>query len=780
MVTKGSPVTIWCEGSLQANAYSLYKENITHPWKNSVPNSPSIKTCFRIESMSSQHAGLYQCAYYITGNILSELSDPLLLVVTGVYTAPSLSAQPSPVVASGENVSLSCRSQNTSGTFHLLKEGGADLPRHMASTTQAGKWSQAVFTMGPMGTSHAGTYRCYASPSSYPHMWSQPSDPLHIQVTGVHREPSLSAHPGSLVLPGDSLTLQCHSQSGFDRFALTKDEGITPPQRLDGQNSPDFPLGHVNQTHGGQYRCYSGHSLSYVWSAPSPPLDILITGMYIKPTLSILPGPSVTLVGKITLQCRSEVWFDTFHLHKVGSRDPPQHLHLQDTSAPFQATFTISPVTSGHKGTYRCYGSNSTSPYLLSHPSDPLELVVSGFYSKPSLSALPSPVVTSGGNVTLQCGSGQRFDRFILTKEENHRFSWTLDSQSHFFSGRYRALFPVAPVTASHRWTFRCHGCYKDRPQVCSLPSDPLELLVSGVSQKPSLLTQQGPITVSGQNLTLQCHSDVSYDRFVLFKEGASDLPRSLVLQPQVGLSQANFSLDTVSSSHGGRYRCYGGHNLSSEWSAPSDPVDILVAGRLPDRPLLSVQSGPTVASGENVTLLCQSQSPTDTFLLSKEGTADPPLRLRSELRAQQYQAEFSMRPVTSAHRGTYRCYRSQSTTPYLLSHPSEPLELLVSGSSEDWFLPPMESGPQRGLKWYQIVLIGISVVLVLLLSLLLFLLLQHQRQSKGRMSVAVASGHEDRGLQNSSSPHADVKDEALCSGETAGLKIGAEQLAPT
>lgn len=95
---------------------------------------------------------------------------------------------------------------------------------------------------------------------------------------GVYREPSLSAQPGSLVLLGDRLTLQCRSDAGFGRFALTKDEGSTPPLRLDGQHSPDFPLGRVSHTRGGRYRCYAAHNLSDAWSAPSAPLDVLIAG----------------------------------------------------------------------------------------------------------------------------------------------------------------------------------------------------------------------------------------------------------------------------------------------------------------------------------------------------------------------------------------------------------------------------------------------------------------------------------------------------------------------
>ncbi|XP_035868549.1 leukocyte immunoglobulin-like receptor subfamily A member 6 isoform X1 [Phyllostomus discolor] len=397
-----------------------------------------------------------------------------------------------------------------------------------------------------------------------------------------------------------------------------------------------------------------------------------------KPTLWAEPGPLILLQRSVTIWCQGTLQAREFHLNKEGSTQPwvrQKPLHPAD-----KVKFSITHMTEYDAGKYHCC---YLSPTGWSQRSDPLELVVTGSYGKPSLSALPSPVVNSEENVTLQCGSQQGFDRFILTKEGEDRLTWTLDSQTHP-SGQVQALFSVGPVIPNHRWRFRCYGCYRETPQKWSQSSNSLELLVSGGSGKPSLLTQQGPIVGSGQSLTLQCHSNISYDRFALSKEGQQDIPQSTVLQPQAGLSQAEFHLGIVSSTHGGRYRCYGGHSLSSKWSAPSDPLDILVAGWLPDRPSLLVQPGPTVASGENVTLLCQSQSQRDTFLLMKEGSADPPLRLRSQSRAQQHQAEFSLGPVTSAHDGTYRCYSTNHSSPYLLSQPSKPLELLLTGKTPD------------------------------------------------------------------------------------------------
>ncbi|XP_046286730.1 leukocyte immunoglobulin-like receptor subfamily A member 6 isoform X7 [Marmota monax] len=483
------------------------------------------------------------------------------------------------------------------------------------------------------------------------------------------------------------------------------------------------------------------------------------SGILPKPTLWAEPGPVIHQGRAVTISCQGTQMAQKYCLIKERSLRPTCKRASMDPKN--KAKFQIPTMSELHVGKYQCY---YLSPAGWSEHSDPLELVVTGTYSKPRLSALPSPVVTSRGKVTLQCGSWQGYGRFVLAKEGGHHLTWTQDSQRHP-SGQVQAQFPVGPINPSHRWTFTCYGYFRSKPQVWSGPSDPLELLVSGVSRKPSLLTQQGPVLAPGETLTLQCHSDITYDRFALSKEGAQDLPQRPAQQPQAGLSQADFLLGPVSSSHGGQYRCYGGHSLSSEWSAPSDPLDILVSGQLPGTPSLSVQPGPTVSSGENVTLLCQSRVKMDTFLLCKEGTADPPLRLRAEYRAPWYQAEFSMRAVTPALGGTYRCYGSHSSSPYLLSRPSAPLDLVVSGPSggpspppsgprspaggpEDQPLSPTDPGPQSGLGRSLKILVGVSVPLLLLL---LFLLLGHQCRGQCRkagLSTAVTSPEATQGHQ--------------------------------
>uniref|UniRef100_A0A8D0RH08 Ig-like domain-containing protein n=1 Tax=Sus scrofa TaxID=9823 RepID=A0A8D0RH08_PIG len=136
---------------------------------------------------------------------------------------------------------------------------------------------------------------------------------------------------------------------------------------------------------------------------------------------------------------------------------------------------------------------------------DLVSLVLPGTLPKPTLWAEPGPLVTWGSPVTIWCQGALWAQEFHLVKEgiptpwdrqtpqeAGDKAKFSIQYMTQVYAGRYhcyyisptgrqtRALFPVGPVTPSHRGTFRCYGSFRDKPQVWSHPSDPLELLVSG------------------------------------------------------------------------------------------------------------------------------------------------------------------------------------------------------------------------------------------------------------------------------------------------------------
>nr|VDB32551.1 KIR3DSw08 protein [Macaca mulatta] len=225
-----------------------------------------------------------------------------------------------------------------------------------------------------------------------------------------------------------------------------------------------------------------------------------------------------------------------------------------------------------------------------------------GGQDKTSLSARPSAVVPQGGHVTLRCHYRRGLNNFT-------NFTLYKDDRSHvpvFHSRIFQESFLMGPVTQAHTGTYRCRGSYPHSPtewsalseplaimvtgtyrcygsvthspDVLSAPSDTLDIVITGLYEKPSLSAQPGPTVQAGENVTLSCSSQNSFDMYHLSREGEARGLSLSAVQSVNRTFQADFPLGPAT--HGGTYRCFGSFRTAPyQWSDPSDPLSVSVTG---------------------------------------------------------------------------------------------------------------------------------------------------------------------------------------------------------
>ncbi|XP_040589870.1 T-cell-interacting, activating receptor on myeloid cells protein 1 [Mesocricetus auratus] len=400
-------------------------------------------------------------------------------------------------------------------------------------------------------------------------------------------EPILSAWPSSVIPNRGNVMLKCNDFLRSTKCLITRRDvnlNAGTPLRLADWSSKlrsieavlgrfKFYLFDLEESDAGHYicECY-GNANQDVKLQYSNAILILVAGHLPKPSLQAHPGSNVAAGGNVTLRCEKPdnmTEYEMFMLLKEGDSSPVQMLRSERN----RADFSLQDITDTDTGNYSCVYHQIGAPFWTSHPSDPLEILVSDFLPKPSLSAWPNSVASENSNVTLRCVSPTPDTRLVLRKGDT-----VLDSRLPHHLTEGTAEFHLTNLQQSHAGYYTCGYHLKESPNRISFSSDALFLLVTGHLSQPSLQVQHWGHVSAGGKVILQCqrpHNSTQYKTFALLKEGTSSPVQLLKSESD----EVEFTLQDVTVQDAGRYSCVYLQAEAPFWAShPSDHLDVSVA----------------------------------------------------------------------------------------------------------------------------------------------------------------------------------------------------------
>uniref|UniRef100_A0A8C3SSV9 Ig-like domain-containing protein n=1 Tax=Chelydra serpentina TaxID=8475 RepID=A0A8C3SSV9_CHESE len=198
-------------------------------------------------------------------------------------------------------------------------------------------------------------------------------------------------------------------------------------------------------------------------------------------------------------------------------------------------------------------------------------------------------------------------------------------------------------------------------------------LLSAEMSPKPALSLSPGRATALGQDVTVRCRAGRRDARFSLFKVG----DRTPLGRAEPAGAGGEFLTRSVRRGDGGSYTCY--YHYATDpctWSEPSDPVELVVAGREYPKPTIWVSPSRVVALGGSVTIRCGGRYRSMEFFLRKAGHPNPQVQTVPDGTV----AEFPIPSVGREDGGSYTCEYHPITEQNRWSYPSNPVEIIVAG----------------------------------------------------------------------------------------------------
>ncbi|XP_072463626.1 immunoglobulin superfamily member 1-like isoform X5 [Notamacropus eugenii] len=390
--------------------------------------------------------------------------------------------------------------------------------------------------------------------------------------------PTLWAVPSPVVPKGANMTLRCQGHLESDRFQLWKD-GELRDDRNEFWQQADFMLKDVDVLRdAGSYSCRTGQGS--LWTEFSEALALVVTGALPKPSISVLPGATISAGTTVTIRCQMSPQTPTQDYNFALLEGKSLELLQRQSPGGTRADFLLLSVRPEDTGNYSCIYYKKTVPHRGSHPSQTLELTVFGQLPRPILWAQTSLMMVPGANITLWCS------RPKLSFLQEVMFTlWKAGTQE-----------PLQQQTSSYLWisfllpslrpedtgSYSCTYTYRATSTRRSEHSEAVELVVPDALPKPSL--SAWPQVVSGANMTLLCQGPSWSRSFILYKEGDKKILASMN-NTQDG---TKFFLTHMTTRHSGSYTCsYQLQNNGSLWTQHSDPLQLIVTGTEPNNTLL-------------------------------------------------------------------------------------------------------------------------------------------------------------------------------------------------
>ncbi|XP_015281527.1 PREDICTED: T-cell-interacting, activating receptor on myeloid cells protein 1-like, partial [Gekko japonicus] len=199
-----------------------------------------------------------------------------------------------------------------------------------------------------------------------------------------------------------------------------------------------------------------------------------------KPFIRARPRGQLDLGLNVTIECRGPENGLNYSLHL------PKNLIASRKTKPDgnKAKFFLSVVRQEDAGSYVCQYHHKGNPFVLSEPSDPMDLLLRDpSLLQPSIKVTPRGQLAPGSNVTIECQGPQNGLNFSLHK------SGSLTASQKAEPDRNTTKFSFFRITSENTGKYTCQYSQSTNSFIWSRPSNPVKLVVTAISNQAGSTT---------------------------------------------------------------------------------------------------------------------------------------------------------------------------------------------------------------------------------------------------------------------------------------------------